>query len=185
MPYLARLFTFIRRSLSLPLCPSAARLTAWRREKTARPNRRPRQLPRKGTTAVRVLIRRRAAQALTRRSRRPKKEASSAKAKVPCAFAFARAACQRGRGCKIVLDRRGIFARRGGLQVPNTPLGIRPVEVAWPGAAVLHPKNPLGGRRSYDTAAISAKAKKIAIFARPAAQLSSCGRDCDDGRHSF
>jgi hypothetical protein len=35
---------------------------------------------------------------------------------------------------------------------------------------LLHPKNPLGARRSYDTAAISAKAKDFAIFARPAAQ---------------
>ena len=35
---------------------------------------------------------------------------------------------------------------------------------------LLDPKNPLGGRRSYDTAAISAKAKDFAIFARPAAQ---------------
>jgi hypothetical protein len=38
------------------------------------------------------------------------------------------------------------------------------------GPVLLDPKNPLVGRRSFDTAAISAKAKDFAIFARPAAQ---------------
>jgi hypothetical protein len=35
---------------------------------------------------------------------------------------------------------------------------------------LLQLKNPLGERRSYDTAAISAKATGFAIFARPTVQ---------------
>merc|ERR1712086_520618 len=45
---------------------------------------------------------------------------------------------------------------------------------------VLHPKNPLGGRRSYDTAAISAR-PKILRFLLGLRRSSSCGRDCADG----
>jgi hypothetical protein len=52
--------------------------------------------------------------------------------------------------------------------------------MAWPVGLLLHLKNPLGGRRSYDTAAISAKASGER-FLVGLWRSSSCGRDCGDG----